>query len=126
MNSEFDSIPQITFHAKGRSPGGELIFTFPEVIEVIKICTATRIAVLGVEIFLVTGAGYSALGSSDYDLRLSRKWPSVQPEQWNEYVRDNNDLAEQSVRENPAGDEHVYILTAASWAQFKESVHHRG
>ena len=107
--------------AAGRTPGGELTFTFPEVLEAIKICTANQIAVLGVEIFRVEAEGsYRAAGSSDYDLRLSPKWSSLRPNDWAGFVRENNMLATETVSLNPVGDEHVYILTAASWPEFSE------
>jgi hypothetical protein len=118
MISSIEAIPSIASRAAGKTPGGELIFTFPEVLEVVKLCSANEIAVLGVEIFRVTASGYSASGSSDYDLQLTRKWLTVRPTDWRQYVSEANELAEKTVSRNPVGDEHVYVLTAASWSEF--------
>ena len=59
--------------------------------------------------------------TSDYDLQEKQRWPTVQSDDWSEYVRYNNALAEECVRRNPRGDEHVYLLTASSWREFCEA-----
>src|SRR5271167_469943 len=117
MTRDFERIQAIADAGVGRT-GNELTFPFPEVLEVIKLCTNNEIAVLGVEIFLVKSDGYHALGCSDYDLQLMRKWHEVQSADWREYVTENNELADECVRRNPAGDDHVYILTTSSWREF--------
>lgn len=98
--------------------GGELTFTFPEALEVIKRCTENQIAVLGVEIFEVRPAGYITKSLSDYDQQI-RSGPEQQAG-WADYVRDNNLLAGDFVRLHPTGDDHIYVLTAASWREFQE------
>jgi hypothetical protein len=37
-----------------------------------------------------------------------------------DYVKANNALAEEFVRLNPTGDDHVYVLTTVSWREFQE------
>jgi hypothetical protein len=116
---DFERIRGIAETAMG-SVGDELTFSFPEVLKVIELCSANQIAVLGVELFLVRADGHYALGSSDYDLQEKQKWPTVQLADWPEYVNWNNGLAEECVRRNPLGDEHVYVLSTASWTEFCE------
>lgn len=119
MTQDFEQIPSITDLASNRA-NGELAFTFPEVIEAIHRCTANNIAVLGVEIFLVRHREYYASGCSTYELHLERKWAEVRAQDWSKYVQENNTLAEKSVRSNPTGDDHVYVLTTSSWREFCE------
>jgi hypothetical protein len=117
--ADFEQIQEIADAAVGRV-GSELTFPFPEVLNVIELCSASEIAVLGVELFLVKPDGYYACGSSDYDLKEKQKWPVVQLADWPEYVRYNNGLAKECVQRNPLGDEHVYVLTTSSWREFCE------
>jgi len=121
MIREIEAIPSIVSLAMGRSPGGELTFAYAEVLDVIKICTRNGIAVLGMETLLVRSDGYYASGSSDYDLQITQRWRIIRADDWGEYVIENNRLAEESVRRNPTGDEHVYILTTVSWSEFCET-----
>jgi hypothetical protein len=117
--SDFEHIQEIADAAIG-SVGDELTFPFPEVLRIIELCSQNEIAVLGVELFLVKLDGYYASGCSDYDLQEKDKWPTVVLADWPEYVRYNNILAQECVRRNPLGDEHVYVLTTASWREFGE------
>jgi hypothetical protein len=120
MTDDFKIISEIIKAAVGKLQNDELLFTFPEVLNVIKLCTLREIAVLGVELFLVTPDGFRASGSSSYELELGRRWPVVQFQHWPKYLRDNNEMAEVFVRGHPLGDDHVYLLTTASWREFKE------
>jgi hypothetical protein len=117
MIQDFELIPSVV-HLVSDKTTGEPAFTFPDVIEVIRLCTANQIAVLGMEIFLIKEAKYYASGCSTYDLQITRKWPEVPISEWHQYVAENNALAENSIESNPKGDEHVYILTTASWREF--------
>jgi hypothetical protein len=119
MTSDFEQIPAIIDAAVGKA-GSEFNFPFPEVPEVIRLCTINKIAVLGVEIFLVTNDGLYAAGCSDYDLRIAREWNEVKIDAWDQYVKENNALALECVHHNPAGDDHVYVLTTSSWREFRE------
>ena len=119
MTSDFEQIPAIIDAAIGK-PGSEFNFPFPEVLEVIRLCTINKIAVLGVEIFLVRNDGLYASGCSDYDLQITRKWNEVKIAAWDQYVEENNALASECVHHNPAGDGHVYVLTTSSWREFRE------
>lgn len=95
----------------------ELTFTYPEVIEVVKLCTENLIAVLGVEIFEVRPEGYRTTDYSIYDQSMSNA-SNLSPDQWPDYVVENNSHAEEFIRFHPAGDDHVYILTVASWRRW--------
>jgi hypothetical protein len=95
-----------------------LAFTFPEVSEVIMRCTENEIVVLGVEIFEVRPTGYLTKKLSEYDQHMGSG--PKQRDGWADYVKINNRLAEEFVRLNPTGDDHVYVLTTASWREFQE------
>jgi hypothetical protein len=119
MTRDLERIPGVGAAAVGNI-GDELTFSFPEVLGIIRLCSENEIAVLGVEVFVVKQDGHYASGCSDYDLDLHRKWLEVQPQQWQVYVNDNNRLAEIFVRQNPLGDDHVYILTTSPWREFQQ------
>ena len=113
---DFEAIPTVVEKSAGRFGDNELTFAFPEVLEVIQLCSVNQIAVLGVELFKVREDGlYQTEKLTDYDLRMKED-PSTQKE-WPEYVRANNDRADEFVRQNPAGDDHVYVLTTSSWRE---------
>lgn len=113
----FSNIPAITAAAIGEI-GNQLTFSFPEVLEVIKLCSANEIAVLGLELLEAhPEGGYATKNYSLYDRGL--KIP-LAIEDWAAYVRECNSLAEKFVHLNPAGDGHVYILSASSWEEFCE------
>lgn len=117
MTRDFEQIPGVASAAISKA-GDEPTFPFPEVLEVIELCSAKQIAVLGVELFLLKLDAYYASGCSDYDLQEKHRWPTVSLADWPEYVKYNNALAAQVVRSNPLGDDHVYVLTTASWREF--------
>lgn len=119
MMSDFERIPRVAATATGKI-GNELTFPYPEVLEIIELCSANQIAVLGVEVLVVKPDGYYASGCSDYDLQQKQKWPAVQLAEWSEYMRWNNVLAGEFVRRNALGDDHVYVLTTSSWREFCE------
>jgi hypothetical protein len=113
---DFAAIPAVVEKSAGKIGDNELSFAFPEVLEVIQLCSVKQIAVLGVELFKVREDGlYRTEKLTDYDLRMKQD-PSTQRE-WPEYVRANNASAEEFVRQNPAGDDHVYVLTTSSWRE---------
>lgn len=118
MTSDLEQVESIVRAASGKTIGNELAFTFPEVAEVIRRCTENEIAVLGVEIFEVRPNGYFTKNLSDYDQHMG-SGPKQQAG-WADYVRANNSLAGEFVKLNPTGDDHVYVLTAASWRAFRE------
>jgi hypothetical protein len=116
MTSDFETIPCIASVANGKMDDGELFFTFPEVQNVIKLCTANQIAVLGLELFEVRPEGYRTKKLSGYDQEMDKGPENV--DGWPEYVDRSNGLAKEFVRLNPTGDDHVYVLTASSWREF--------
>ncbi len=112
---DLGTITAIVEKSVGTFGDNELSFAFPEVLEVIQLCSANQIAVLGVELFKVRDGGMYNAALSVYDLSIGSD-PETVPE-WPEYVKKNNAQAEEFVRQNPAGDDHVYVLTAASWRE---------
>lgn len=107
---EFEQIPAIRELAKG-TIGEELMFSHSNAVTVIEICTRSRIAVLGVEMFEPKGIGLQALGCSDY---------TVTGREWAEFVRSNNEFATETILRNPAEDNEVFVLTTCSEAEFGE------
>jgi hypothetical protein len=97
--------------AHGKTIGGEPAFVFPEVLDVLALCTKHEIAVLGVEMFKANPDGYSTEGISVYDIQRS-------DESWPEFVARNNSLAVDFVEQNRGGDDHFYLLTASSEAEY--------
>jgi hypothetical protein len=115
MKSDFELIPSIADAAIGKV-GEELAFSFPEVMEVIRLCTANQIAVLGLDLFEARPEGYHTKRLSAYNQQMNDG-----PDRdgaWTDYVRLNNTFAEDFVRQNPTGDDHVYVLITASWKEF--------
>jgi hypothetical protein len=109
MTSDLDTVPSIASIANGKTVGGELGFTFPDVLEAIRLCTTNGIAILGVEILEVRGETYVTTKMSAYELA---------DQEWDDYVSANNALAEEFVKSNPSGDQHIYVLTTSSWREF--------
>jgi hypothetical protein len=116
MKNDLERIRPIATAAHG-TVGDELAFTYPEVLEVINQCTASAIAVLGVEVFIVRSGGFQTEHLSMYDQRMKRG-AEVQKGEWVNYVAENNSDANEFVRLHPSGDDRVYVLTTASWAEF--------
>jgi hypothetical protein len=119
---EFEQISGIAAAAVSRV-GNELAFTFPDVLHVVKICTQHEVAVLGIELFEVHTDGYSTKRLSLYSHDQSAQQQlnrTLQESGWQGYVGASNALAEEFIRQNPTGDEHVYLLTTSSWREFRE------
>jgi len=98
-----------------------LNFTFPEVLDVIRMCTGNDIAVLGVDVFEVRADGYltKQLSAYSYGQKAQQELDDKLRDQgWSSYVGASNELAGRFVREHPTGDDHVYVLTTSSWREF--------
>jgi hypothetical protein len=117
MKSDLARVPAIAAAAHG-TVGEELAFAYPDVLEVISLCTANGIAVLGVEIIVVRPEGFQTEHLSIYDQHM-RQGSGVDQGVWSDYVAENNRHADEFVRLHPSGDDHVYVLTTASWAEFR-------
>lgn len=115
MRSDFETITPIAVAAIG-TIGDELTFTYPKVLEVMRLCTANEIAVLGVALFEVRSGGYAWKSLSTYDQQMGCG-PKKRNE-WADYVKANNVLAEEFIRLNPTSREDVYLLTTTSWREF--------
>lgn len=115
MTSDFETIEPIATAACG-AVGDELAFTYPGVLEVIKLCTLHEIAVLGVEVFVTRPDGYYTESLSTYDQQTSfrRELPISK---WMSHVAENNSMAEEFVRLHTVRDGRVYVLTTASWRE---------
>jgi hypothetical protein len=118
MSGDFSLLPSISNAAIGKV-GDLLTFSFPEVLEVVKQCATNEIAVLGVEVLRVRTDGYYTEALSTYDLQPFGR-ADVERAGWVDYVRLNNSSADEFIRLNPTGDDHVYVLTTASWREFRE------
>jgi hypothetical protein len=119
MTQDLENLPSVTSAASGRMNDGELLFKFPGVLDVIRLCTSERIAVLGLELLNAHPEGYYTDNLSVYDLQMSG------PETidgWPTHVAANNALAMDFVRANPTGDNQVYVLTTSSWREFCKSI----
>jgi len=105
--SDIETVPSI-MSASLRRDSGTLVFTVGRAMEVIHDCTTSGIAVLGVEVF----PGFNV---STYDVE-----DPADEKHWLGYVRTNNALAEDFLRNNPASSTDECILTNASWQEFCE------
>jgi hypothetical protein len=77
---DFEAIPAVVEKSAGRFGDNELSFAFPEVLEVIQLCSVNQIAVLGVELFKVREDGlYQTEKLTDYDLRMKQD-PAIKQE----------------------------------------------
>lgn len=111
MTDDFEQLESAIALSNGRTIGGELGFTYPSVLEAIRLCTANDIAVLGSELLEVLPTGYDTKAISPY------RFP-MDDHTWDEFVQLNNSGAEEFVRQNPAGDDHIYLLTTSSRREF--------
>ena len=114
MINDIERISAIVSIANNKSVSGELGFAYPDVFEAIRLCTVNSIAVLGVELFQVRGELFDTIKMSGYELADPRQ------DHWSDYMAANNALAEEFVKLNPAGDDHIYVLTGSSWREFCE------
>ena len=112
MTDKVETLKPVLGMAHGRTIGGEPAFTYPDVLDVLAICTRHAIAVLGVEVFKAQPRGvYQTEGISTYEVQIGElAWP--------QFVNLNNSLAAEFVRENPTGDDHFSLLTASGDGEF--------
>ena len=115
MIKDFELIPSVVAAAGSKMDDGELLFTFPGVLEAIRAGTTQQIAVLGFELMQVYPDGLFTRKLSGYDKQMEKAPTRI--EDWPDYVRLNNNLAEEFVRLNPTGDDEVYVLTTSSWRE---------
>lgn len=117
MGEFYRKIPGIEAAAAG-ALGNELTFGFPAVLDVVVLCTANEVAILGLELFEVRQEGYITKNYSLYDLEENLRHGPSTKEGWAVYVNKNNTRADEFVRQYPAQERQVYILTASSWEEF--------
>jgi hypothetical protein len=110
MSFDLEGVPGVLAAAIRKTPDGEIVFRRASATALIPVFTAAGVAVLGVEIL-------PELNLSTYDLFLKNE---VQEAGRSQYIRVNNVLAEDFLRNNPASDESECILTTASWREFCE------
>jgi hypothetical protein len=111
MMNNLETLEPVLGFAHGKTIGGEPAFTFPDVLDVLALCTKHDIAVLGVELFKAGPTGYCTEGISVYEIQLEEQ-------RWREFVALNNSLAAQFVEQNHGGDDHFYLLTASQKQEF--------
>jgi hypothetical protein len=111
MMNNLETLEPVLSFAHGKTIGGEPAFTFPDVLDVLALCTKHEIAVLGVELFRAGLNGYSTEGMSTYEMQLGEH-------PWHEFVALNNSLAAEFVKQNHGGDDHFYLLTASQRREF--------
>jgi hypothetical protein len=111
MTTNLETLAPVLSLAHGQTAGGEPSFTFPDVLQAISLCTANRIAILGVELFEAQSDGYNTEAMSAYEVRLAGQ-------SWQDFVNLNNHLADEFIRHNPRGDGHFYLLTASQESEF--------
>jgi hypothetical protein len=109
MTDDLKTLNAIANLANGKLVGGELEFTYPEVLEAIRLCTANRIAVLGIEAFEIKEDRYHTIALTGYEFQMH---------EWDQFVKENNASAEEFIRQNPAGDGHLFVLTTTSRGEF--------
>jgi hypothetical protein len=110
MGDDFGAVPGVSSAVIRRMANGEMVFTRDRAADLIPACTAAQVAVLGVEIF-------PGLNVSTYNLFLTN---DPKEGNWSQYVRVNNVLAEDFLRNNPAAGNSECILTTASWREFRQ------
>jgi hypothetical protein len=110
MGKDFEMVPGVSAAAIRKMSNGEMVFTRAGAEGLIQACTAAQVAVLGVEIF-------PRLNVSTYDLFLKNE---LKEGSWSQYVRVNNVLAEDFLRNNPASSDSECVLTTASWREFRK------
>jgi hypothetical protein len=98
--------------ARGNPCGNEFVFPFDDALQVIRIATQHDIAVLGLEAFEIRKEGLLTVDLTGYD----RDIPFAG--NWKEYVAAPNTEAERWIKEHPYGENHGYILTTASQAEY--------
>ena len=111
MKDLCDALPT-NLRIRARESENELLFPFPDIVEVIDFATHHGIAVLGLEVFQVEADSLRVLGFSRYEVPY--------PGDWNEFVESNNAQALQLVQAFPRGEEHGYILSSASEREFRD------
>jgi hypothetical protein len=110
MSDDFEAVPGVSSAAIRKMANGEMVFARASAADLIPACTAAQIVVLGVEIL-------PELNVSTYDLFLNN---DPKEENWPQYVRVNNVLAEDFLRNNPASGDSECVLTTASWREFRQ------
>ena len=111
MNKRFEDIDEITTLASG-AVGKEMYFRKSEALRVVTLCTENCIAILGIEIFELRNEGLQSKGFSDYE---------VSPNGWLKFVRANNGLADQFLKERQSAAD-VYVLTTTSKEEFNKLI----
>jgi len=110
MSDDFEAVPGVSAAVIRKMADGEMVFTRASAEGVIQACTAAQIAVLSVEIF-------PGLNVSTYDLFLKN---DLKEASWSQYVRVNNVLAQDFLRDSPASSDSECVLTTASRREFRQ------
>jgi hypothetical protein len=118
---DFEQIPEVSGGSVART-GHELVFPYSKALELINICSAHRLAVLGVELFLPAGDQFQACGFSTYNSGSNQRWPRIEDDAtWLKYVEWNNTEAENFAKSNPRSEDYLCIFTATSMAELQKA-----
>jgi hypothetical protein len=90
----------------------ELVFSFPDVKDIVNLASNAGIAVLGVETFQILENRLLVRDCSGYEITFAGHW--------NEFVKANNALAVEYIEQHRRGEDHGYILTSTSEEEFRE------
>jgi hypothetical protein len=93
--------------------GNEFAYPYFSVMEVIDIADQNNIAVLGVELLQSHPNGPVVEAISGYEFPFRGDWK--------EFVEKNNAAAREIIVRNQKGEEHGYVLTSATEAEFHRS-----
>ena len=89
---------RIRIKAIATPQGTELLFAYPDVLEVIELATDHSIAILGVEVFQIEPEGLLVERISDYEVPFSGDWAA--------FVRSNNAQVKEIVQQEIRGEGH--------------------
>lgn len=99
--------------ARALQVGSELLFSYSDALTMVDAACATCIAILGIEAFEVHPNGVKPLKFSSYDVPFS--------DDWMRFVLLNGEQARNFIRSYPLGEDHGYLLTAASNFEYEDA-----
>jgi len=94
--------------------GGEIVFSYPDVLQIVRLAMTAQIAVLGVETFEIVKDGLQVGNFSGYEVSFE--------EDWKQFVDRNNLLALEFIEQHRLGEDHGYILTSTSLEEYRQVI----
>jgi hypothetical protein len=108
----FEQLLPVDLVSRSECLGEERAIPFPDVLTAISVATANEIAVLGVEVYLISGATTSFKDYSEYEVAFGGDW--------SRFVEENNGAATEFISKNPLFDGFRYVLTVADQDEFQK------